>query len=80
MILTNAVDDVVLQGRTIPESVSMENSLIKRDVQFTNEKEVINGTFGWCILCRESAEFYCKENRVPICSFICKRKYVEFLE
>ncbi|KAM3147892.1 hypothetical protein pb186bvf_000220 [Paramecium bursaria] len=80
MILTNAVDDVVLQGRTIPEGVSMDNTLIKRDIQYTNEKEVINGTFGWCILCRESAEFYCKENRVPICSFICKRKYVEFLE
>jgi brefeldin A-inhibited guanine nucleotide-exchange protein len=38
------------------------------------------GTFGWCYVCRKSAYYYCKERRVPICSFECKIKYSESIE
>lgn len=33
-----------------------------------------SGKFGWCINCRKQANYYCKINRVPVCSFDCKNK------
>ena len=39
-----------------------------------NEKGQISGNFGWCLVCRNSAHFYCKETRYPLCSIECKLK------
>lgn len=45
-------------------------------VEVKNEKNVANGKFGWCVGCREAANYYCKILRVSVCSFACKTKYL----
>lgn len=43
-----------------------------------NEQSASAGIFGWCFMCRNSAEFYCKDNRVPICGKKCKESLIQF--
>ena len=38
-----------------------------------NEKGMAAGKFGWCTYCRETANYYCIANRLPVCSFSCKQ-------
>lgn len=38
------------------------------------------GLFGFCHVCRRPARFYCKEYRMPICSFECKLRNTESVE
>jgi len=42
-----------------------------------NERGVVSGNFGWCYVCRNKAEFYCKLTRLPVCSLYCKLKICE---
>ena len=44
-------------------------------VELENEIGEMAGYFGWCIMCRGSANLYCKETRVPICSVDCKTQH-----
>ena len=37
-----------------------------------NENKDICGFFGWCNICRNTANYYCISHRLPICSFDCK--------
>ena len=37
-----------------------------------NENNYLSGYFGWCFICRKSANYYCIFHRLPICSFECK--------
>ena len=37
-----------------------------------NEKDFICGFFGWCNICRKTANYYSIDYRIPICSFYCK--------
>ena len=49
-------------------------------VDILNEFNSKSGDFGWCIECRKTANFYCKDLRLPICSLVCKKKYLKSLE
>ena len=40
--------------------------------QIYNENQDICGFFGWCNICRKTANYYCVSHRLPICSFECK--------
>jgi len=48
-------------------------------VEICNEKENISGNFGWCVVCRAAAQFYCKLLRAPVCSSLCKGQYQDSL-
>ena len=37
-----------------------------------NEIAYPSGFFGWCNICRKTANHYCIEHKIPICSFVCK--------
>ena len=58
--------------QVIPEDPSSAHIL---PIDCLNEKNEINGKFGWCILCRKPANFYCRVLKVPVCSYHCKNKY-----
>ena len=45
--------------------------------EIVNEKGNKCGYFGWCYICREAADYYDKETRLPICSMKCKKKIRE---
>jgi hypothetical protein len=47
-------------------------------VSLVNEISATAGLFGWCFMCRSTADFYCKDNRVPICGKKCKEALVQF--
>lgn len=47
------------------------------NVRIENENGSQNGLFGWCVICRKEANFYCKDFRVPICSLNCKKIHFE---
>ena len=61
------------------EKVDIE-SVIQNQKEIKNEKNIIAGLFGWCTICRKTANFYCKEKRVPICSYECKLKNFDNLD
>lgn len=37
----------------------------------------MNGRFGWCLVCKKAADYYCKDQKVPICGYSCKLLLVE---
>lgn len=47
------------------------------DRGYVNERGEANGVFGWCYVCRAAAQYYCKEKRIPICSYECKLRNLE---
>lgn len=48
-------------------------------VSIDNEQNVVSGKFGWCFVCRKSANVYCKDSRVPVCTAECKKKHLDEL-
>ena len=44
--------------------------LSKPNIMNENYKEC--GFFGWCYICRNKADYYCKETRKAVCSYKCK--------
>jgi len=68
--------------RSVPASVLDPNDpqyRITYAVDLENERGNPAGLFGWCFVCRLSANLYCKETRVPVCSIDCKLKHSEDL-
>ena len=61
--------------QVIPESnaETIKNFKLLKNEE-TNENEELSGKFGWCINCRIPANYYCRVNRIPVCSFFCKNK------
>lgn len=49
-------------------------------VNSLNEQNIRAGRFGWCFLCRKSANLYCKETRVPVCSVTCKISHLRMIK
>ncbi|KAM3140342.1 hypothetical protein pb186bvf_007502 [Paramecium bursaria] len=45
---------------------------IELETKCLNEFGKENGKFGWCIVCRNTAQSYCKDTKVPVCSKECK--------
>lgn len=61
--------------RSVPLKVGKEeSSKVKKQIQvdIKNEHGIPSGKFGWCIVCRNSANLYCKDTRHPVCSYECK--------
>lgn len=65
-LITNLWEESVNDWDTVP---------LQKEI--VNEKGEKSGKFGWCYMCRQAAWFYCKEERVPICSFECKLKNMD---
>lgn len=58
-------------------STALDLQALYRDSQHTNERGAPNGLFGWCYVCRATAHYYCKEKRIPVCSYECKLRNLE---
>ena len=73
-------DPTIVPFRSVPliEDKDRQNykKVNKVRVDLVNELQNKNGTFGWCFVCRESAELFCKDTRVPLCSQNCKDKHM----
>lgn len=39
--------------------------------------EQTGGKYGYCVICREPADFHCKDTRVSLCGPACKTKHLE---
>lgn len=65
--------------RTVPLSLDPNDKSYQIDYQvdLLNEKQEPCGRFGWCVLCRKTADLYCKDTRLPVCSFACKTSLIE---
>jgi brefeldin A-inhibited guanine nucleotide-exchange protein len=65
--------------RSVPLFQESDDAKYKNyiSVRIPNEKDIQSGKFGWCIICRNTAPFFCKDTRVPICSVDCKKKHFE---
>jgi hypothetical protein len=46
------------------------------EVDLQNELGIDSGRFGWCIVCRNTANLYCKDTKHPVCSQECKKKHL----
>lgn len=46
------------------------------EVKILNELGLESGRFGWCLVCRNTADLYCKETKHPVCSQECKKKHL----
>lgn len=49
-------------------------------IDLKNEVGQACGIYGWCFNCRKTADFYCKDTRVPICGKECKVAVCSFLQ
>ena len=60
--------------KSVPIKVKKDEQKSKKQVQveIINEHGIPAGKFGWCIVCRNQANLYCKDTRHPVCSFECK--------
>ncbi|CAD8099384.1 unnamed protein product [Paramecium sonneborni] len=91
--LRHMVDDVILYNERIKRGqnnipiASVPQAWEAEDIKYKNYIEVkvidngiTSGKFGWCILCRQPAPYFCKDTRVPVCSVPCKKKHFEMIE
>ena len=60
------------------EGEPKKKSLKPVDIQ--NEMGISAGKFGWCMVCRNKADLYCKDTKHPVCSYECKKKHVALVE
>ncbi|KAL4477738.1 hypothetical protein ABPG72_018912 [Tetrahymena utriculariae] len=49
-------------------------------VSVENENNQVSGKYGWCFICRKTANFYCRETRVAICCAECKQTHIKQIE
>ena len=71
-----AVSDIIPLSTAPPNSDFFSDKRYRHcfPVMIYNEKNELSGLFGWCFNCRRQADFYCKDTRVPVCSYECKKK------
>ena len=73
-ISKRADDYVPLRLVPMNEKIALTDSkrlkIVK--VSIKNENNYPAGVFGWCFVCRKTADKYCKLMRVPVCSLDCK--------
>ena len=67
-------EDRDLSVFSVPQCGEKPAPLYARAFNLTvlNERREAAGKFGWCYMCRKKADFYCKDNRKPVCSRNCK--------
>ena len=63
----------------IPIRVSQGNQ-DNNFIDLKNERNLPAGKFGWCIICRNSANSICKYTNIPVCSNECRNKHMKILE
>ena len=68
----------IAHGNKVVEGEPKKKSLPALDIQ--NEKGIAAGKFGWCMVCRNKADLYCKDTKHPVCSYECKKKHVSLVE
>ena len=45
-------------------------------MEITNEVGLPAGQYGWCIVCRNTANIYDEETQHPVCSTECQKKHM----
>ncbi len=65
--------------QSIPVRVAAETQH-KEDVSLVNERNAPCGKYGWCVVCRNTANSVCKTTKVPICSAECRNRHIKMLE
>ena len=45
-------------------------------VDIQNEVNLPAGAYGWCIVCRNTANIVCTETQHPVCSTECQKKHI----
>lgn len=60
--------------KSVPLTLESDDKRYRMLMKINVENEIGEhaGYFGWCIMCRGAANLYCKDTRVPVCSFECK--------
>lgn len=73
-----------VQLKSVPQKIAKEEASSKSkktpQVDIKNEHGIPAGKFGWCIVCRNQANLYCKDTRHPVCSYECKQKHVNLID
>jgi len=66
----------------VPQASFYENEQYDYSIKtnLINEGSLKSGLFGWCFCCRESADLYCKQHRIPVCSIECKINHIKMLK
>lgn len=75
----SGIDSTQIPDRVTPLAMDPNDQQYRNEISVSilNEKQEKNGRFGWCIMCRKGADFYCKDSRFPVCSAECKIRYLE---
>jgi len=58
-------------------AASYGRNLINKTVMITfpdNEEDDTRGIMGWCVVCNEPGNYFCRKSREAVCSMVCKRK------
>lgn len=73
------VDITLVPERVVPQVLDPSDPqyLNEIEIECSNEQGEKAGRFGWCITCRKTANYYCKDSRLPICSPECKVAYIK---
>ena len=68
--------------RSVPYILNPDDPYYRklRVVYIHNEAGVLRSKFGWCVICRNTADLYCKDTRDPICSKRCKDLHLKNIE
>ena len=58
---------------------NIENINVLCSNRYFNSKNIPNGKFGWCFICKNPANYYCIKQKLPICSIDCKMTLNELI-
>lgn len=65
--------------KAIPIRAASEK-IHKESYNVQNERGAVCGKYGWCIVCRNTANTFCKTIGVPLCSTECRNRHYKMLE
>lgn len=42
------------------------------------EQQKVQAKFGFCFMCLNPAQYYCKDTKIPVCSPMCKKAHMNY--
>ena len=65
--------------RAIPVRAAAEKTH-KETYTMSNERGAACGKYGWCLVCRNTANSFCPTTKVPVCSSECRGRHQKMME
>lgn len=58
----------------------LDNIVLNVDNSLKLESERVQSKYGFCLMCKKPADYYCKDTGVPVCGSDCKKSHINYID